>query len=173
MLQFQSITIDDKHSRFGPVSLEIVGQTIRGWQNGVVVLEKLSAFPLIDIQHIASEFYYKDKVRVYCNKTVKAMVPERRRFFAIENDGKSIWFHNNKNLHIDGNVIRSTRSMELSFYRGNDHIKKQQSRRLFLSFFSEVKDDEYDVMMFNVTKTDKIKWSDRNKHFGEPVITFS
>jgi hypothetical protein len=170
MLKFRSLRIDDEHSRFGRVKIVVEGSMLRAYQNGEVILEQKTAFPHLDINTFAENFYHKDKIRFYCNKTLMAMVPPRRKYFAMNES--IICFHNNREMHIDGSVIRSARTMELSFNRGN-HVKKQQMSRVFLELWTERHDEETDAMIFKKTGATKVWWVDRNKHYAEPTITLS
>ncbi|AKE44793.1 hypothetical protein AU106_gp162 [Sinorhizobium phage phiM9] len=173
MLKFSSLKIDGKDSRYGPIEIvpDREKNLVKVVQEGYVVSEFVSILPHYDAQRLAAQCYHKDKMRLYCNKPLIDLVPSNLRFFYINDERQSIFFHNSRSLKISGNVLRSGQKMELSFLAPHELWKKKQARRIrVLKMGEKIGSDVY-VIEFTYTSVELISWSDRNYKIEDPAVT--
>lgn len=174
MLKFSSLKIDGKDSRYGPIEIvpDREKNVVKVIQEGYVVSEFDSLLPLYDAQRVAAQCYHKDRMRLYCNKPLMDQVPSDLRFFYVDDERQSIFFHNSRALKISGNVLRSGQKMELSFLAPHELWKKKQARRIRVLRMGEIKCTAgVRVVEFTYTSVELISWSDRNFKIEDPAVT--
>jgi hypothetical protein len=162
-------SISAETSRYGQVRFNIGSNHFEIVQGEHSEKHK-SSDPEKDAHGFFEKHFQYRKPRVYCNKALADLVDRRMIFFAGRSSSKLICFFRwPSTVKPDGSIVRSEKSMELSFNMPHEFMKKNQVKRMHLFKVKSSSVSNKDV--FQVLFEDLVTWETRNKRFDHPVIT--
>ncbi|QIG68172.1 hypothetical protein EVB55_237 [Rhizobium phage RHph_Y68] len=127
-----------------------------------------SKMPSAEAFGMFEEHFQFRKPRVHCNKKLMDNVNKTFTFFRQHEDRTIRFFGWPLQIRPDGAIVRSEKSMELSFNMPHEFMKKRQVKRLHLS---RIDASRQDSALFEIIFEELVTWKTRNKRFDHPVIT--
>ncbi|QNH71867.1 hypothetical protein P9VFCI_017 [Rhizobium phage P9VFCI] len=161
------IKISSDESRYGPVSF-LLGPDHFILEQSDGSERHESKRPSSEVLWMFDKHLKFRKPRVYCNKQLMDNMDKTFTFFRHYNDHTIRFYRWPLRLRPDGAIIRSEKSMELSFTMPHEFMKKRQVKRLHLS---KISTSHQDFSLFEIVFEELVTWKTRNKRFDHPVIT--